>query len=102
MKMGEGADHLWLILKHDTTLDWCGFEVIEGLEGGIGDAFIGQRPQPLARLQFGGIGWQEEQVDPLGDHEFTAGMPPSSIEHEQNALGGTRSDSLSPRGRVRW
>ena len=92
MKMSQGADHLRLVLKHDTALDLCLFQVIEGAKGAIGDAFIGQWPQAFTGLQFRRIGRQEEQMDPFGHHEFLAGMPPSSIEHQQDPLRGTCSD----------
>ncbi len=63
MKMSQGADHLRLVLKHDTALDLCLFQVIEGAKGAIGDAFIGQWPQAFTGLQFRRIGRQEEQMD---------------------------------------
>ena len=99
MKMSQGADHLWLVLKHDTALDLCSLEIIERAERPIGDALVGERPQALTGLQFGRIGWQEEQMDPLGHHEFLAGMPPSSIKHQQDLLAGTGSDRLSKVGK---
>jgi hypothetical protein len=98
VKVSQGADHLRLVLKHHTTLDLCLFQVIEGPKGAIGDAFIGKFPQALTGLQFRGIGRQEEQMDPLGHHQFLAGMPPSSIEHQQDPLRGTCSDRLSKVG----
>ena len=63
MKVRERADDLWLVLQHDTTLDLGGLEIIERLEGLIGHAFVGHRPQALAGLQFGRVGWQEEQMN---------------------------------------
>jgi hypothetical protein len=98
VKVSQRADHLRLVLKQYTALDLCHFEVIEGAKGDIGDAFIGQWPQALTGLQFGGIGWQKEQMDALGHHELLAGVPTSSIEHEQDPLRGTRSDRLSKVG----
>ena len=97
--MSQGADHLRLVLKHYTALDLCLFQVIKGAKGAIGDAFIGQWPQAFTRLQFRGIGRQKEQMDPLRHYEFLAGMPPSSIKHQQDPLGGTGSDRLSKVGK---
>ena len=79
MKVSQRADHLRLVLKQHTALDLCCFQVVEGAEGAIGNAFIGQRPQALAGLEFGGIGRQEEEMDALGHHELFACMPPRSI-----------------------
>jgi hypothetical protein len=44
VKVSQGADHLWLILKDDTALGEGDLKVIEGAEGNIGDALIGERP----------------------------------------------------------
>ncbi len=59
MKVGEGADHVRLFLQDETSLDLCCLEVIERVEGAIGYAFVGERPQPFTGLQFGRIGRQE-------------------------------------------
>ena len=80
--MSQGTDHLRLVLKQHTTLDLCCFEVIKGAKGAIGDAFIGKFPQAFTGLQFGRIGWQEEQMNALGHHEVLAAMPPSSIKYQ--------------------
>src|SRR5260221_6898609 len=99
MKVSQRADHMWLVLKQHTALDLCRFEIVEGAEGTIGNPFIREWPQALAGLQFGGIGWQEEQMDALGHHELFARMPPRSIQHQQDPLGGTSSDSLGKVGK---
>jgi len=80
MKVRVRADDLRLVLQHDTALDLCGLEIIERAERLIGDTLVGERPQALTGLQFGRIGWQEEQMDAFGHHEFFAGMPASLIE----------------------
>ncbi len=53
MKVGVRADDLRLVLQHDTALDLCGLELIEGVERLVGDPLIGQGPQALTGLQFG-------------------------------------------------
>jgi hypothetical protein len=75
MKERMRADELRLVLQHDTALDLCGLEIIERAERLIGDPLVGEWPQALTGLQFRRIGWQEEQVDALGHHEFFAAMP---------------------------
>ncbi len=65
MKVRVRADDLRLVLQHDTALDLCGLELIEGAERLIGDPLVGERPQALTGLQFGRIGRQEEQMDAL-------------------------------------
>lgn len=41
MKVSQGADHLRSVLKDDTALGEGNLKVIEGAEGGIGDALVG-------------------------------------------------------------
>ena len=91
MKVRERADPLWLILQHDTALNLGGLKVVEGAKGTIGNAFVRERPQAFARLLFRRIGWQEEQMDALGNHEVRTGMPACLIKHQQHPLGGTCS-----------
>ena len=52
MKVGERVDRLWLVLQHDTALDLSRLQVVERLEGAIGDALIAQWPQAFTWLQF--------------------------------------------------
>ena len=93
MKVGQRTDPLCLVLKHDTALNLGDLKVVEGPERAVGHTLVGERPQAEASLQFGGIGWQEEQMDALGHHELFARMPPRSIQHQQDPLGGASSDS---------
>ena len=92
MKVSQRADRLQLVLKQHTALDLCRFQVVEGTEGSISDPFVREWPQAGASLQFGGIGRQKEQMDALGHHDLFARMPPRSIEHQQDPLGGASSD----------
>jgi len=40
MEVSQRADHLRLVLKQYTALDLCCFQVIQGVEGPIGNPFI--------------------------------------------------------------
>ena len=68
-----------------TALGDGGAEVVERGEMPIGDRLIHQRPEMLGRLEFGGIGWQEDQADPLGDGQAFGAMPAGVVEHEDAA-----------------
>src|SRR3954452_14130595 len=68
-----------------TALGDGGAEVVERGEMPIGDWLIHQRPEMLGRLEFGGIGWQEDQADPLGDGQAFGSMPAVVVEHEDDA-----------------
>src|SRR3954466_4720685 len=62
-----------------------GAEVVERGEMPIGDRLIHQRPEMLGWLEFGGIGLQEDQADPLGDGQAFGSMPAGVVEHEDDA-----------------
>src|SRR5260370_15024261 len=94
MKAGVITNDLQLVLKHDAPLDLGRFQVVKGAERAISDALVGEWPQALTGLQFWRIGWQEEQVDALGHHEFFAAMPARLIEDQQHALGRSCADRL--------
>ena len=47
MKVRVRANDLRLVLQHDTALDLCSLEIIEGAERLIGDPLVGERPQAL-------------------------------------------------------
>jgi hypothetical protein len=98
MKMGMGTNNLRLLLEHHTALRLGGFQVIKRLKGPIGDGLVGQGPQALAGLQFWGIGWQKEQVQSFRHDQLLAGVPPGTIQHQEDMLGWTSSDRL---GKVR-
>ena len=94
MKAGVRADDLRLVLQYDATLDLSRFQFVKSSEQSIGYSLIGERPQALTGLQFRCIGWQEEQVDPLGHHQFFAAMPARLIKHQQHTLGRSCADRL--------
>ena len=94
MKVRVRADDLRLVLQHDTALELCSLEIIEGAERLIGESLVGQGPQALTGLQFGRIGWQEKQMDAFGHHEFFAGMPASLIKDQQDPLRRACADGL--------
>src|SRR3954451_21694896 len=68
-----------------TALGDGGAEFVERGEMPIGDRLIHQRPEMLGRLEFGVIGWQEDQADPLGDGQAFGSMPAGVVEHEDDA-----------------
>ena len=95
MKVRVRADDLRLALQGNTALDLRVLEFVERAERLVGYAFVGERPQALAGLQFGRIGWQEEQVDAFGHEELWARMPTCLIEDQHDPLGRARADGLS-------
>ena len=83
MKMGDGADPFGLVLEGHTPLDLSCLQLIKRLEVPIGDAFVGQRPEPFTGLEFRRIRRQEEELNALWDDHFSAGVPARLIQNEQ-------------------
>src|SRR5919107_5232099 len=62
-----------------------GAEVVQRGDMPIGDRLIHQRPEMLGRLEFGRVGRQEDEADPLGDGQVLGAMPAGVVEHEDDA-----------------
>jgi hypothetical protein len=89
---GGGADALRLALQSDAARGLGVFEVVNRGEMPIGQRGVGQWPQMLRRLEFGGVGGQEEQVDVVGHAQLHAGMPSGAVEHQHDLFARTRAD----------
>jgi len=76
------------------------FEVLDAGEVLIDEGGIGQRPEMLSRLQFGGIGRQKEQMPMVGHAQLDAGVPAGPIEDEHDLFSGTGPDLARERGQV--
>nr|WP_240757133.1 hypothetical protein [Roseicella aquatilis] len=51
----------------------------------IDDGLIQQGPEMLGWLEFGRVGWQEDQADPIGDGQGFGAMAARVVEHEDDA-----------------
>jgi hypothetical protein len=60
-------------------------EFVERGEMAIGDRLIHQRPEMLRGLEFGRVGRQEDEADPIGDGQVLGSMPAGIVEHEDDA-----------------
>ncbi len=77
-------DAVGLLLEGKTALGLYLLERGEIGEADIGQWLIGERPEVLGRLQFGGVGGQDEEMDALGHLHLIPGMPARSIEDEED------------------
>jgi hypothetical protein len=68
-----------------------GAEVVERGEMPIDDRLIQQRPEMLGGLEFGRVGRQEDQADPVRNREAFGAMPASVVEHEDDAALAART-----------
>src|SRR4051794_19867833 len=59
-------------------------EFVERGDVPIDDRLIHQGPEMLGGLEFGRVGRQEDQSDPLRDNQTLGSMPASIVEHEDD------------------
>ena len=57
----------------------------------IDDWLIHQGPEMLRGLEFGRVGRQEDEADPLGDDQALGSMPAGIVEHENDAALAARA-----------
>ena len=66
MEQCGGANTLGLALERGAMGELRFFELLDAGEMAIVERRVGERPEVLGRLEFGGIRRQEEQVDMVG------------------------------------
>lgn len=54
----------------------------------------------LSRLEFGRVGWQEQEMDMRGHLQPEAAVPARAIKHQDNLLGGAGADGLGKDGQL--
>jgi hypothetical protein len=91
MEAGGRADESGPLLEGGAASKLRIFQILDGGKVLVDERGVGQRPEVFGGLQFGRIGWEEEQVDVVGDPQPDARVPARPIEHEHNLLGGTGS-----------
>ena len=91
MKARRRADLLGVALQLGAAGELRVFEFLDRDEVPIDQDRVGERPQVLGRLQFGGIGWQKEQMHMVGHAQLDAGVPAGAGEHKHDLLGRTGS-----------
>jgi hypothetical protein len=78
-------------IKLATALGDGGAEFVERGDVPIDDRLIHQRPEMLGGLEFGRVGRQEDESDPLGDDQALGAMPAGIVEHEDDAALAPRA-----------
>jgi hypothetical protein len=89
---GSGADEVRALLKRDAADSLGLLQVLDGGEVLVGEGGIGQRPEVLGRLQLGGIGRQEEQVDVLRHVHLGTRVPAGAVQHQHDLLARAGAD----------
>ena len=80
-----GTDELRPVCQCHTALGQGLLHLAEVREQLVGHPLVGERPQPLRRLQLGAIGGQVLEAYPLGHPHRPARVVARSIEHQQDA-----------------
>ena len=85
---GVFAQHFWIGIEVSAWLFDDGLPVGQALEVPVDDGFIDEAPQMLGRLEFGGVGWQVDEPQPLGHAQTGLGVPACPVEQKDDgALG---------------
>ena len=84
-------DHIRLPLQRDTVSQLHLLQLLDRGEMLVDEHRIGERPQMLGRLEFGGIRREEEQMDMLGYPQAHTRMPAGPVEDQHDLLGRTGS-----------
>ena len=58
----------------------------------VGERLVDQGPEVLGRLEFGGIGRQELEVDAFGNNQIRGDVPTGAIEHEHDQIVRSGAD----------
>lgn len=84
MIAGVGADKLRHLGEGDTACAEHHIQLIERGEATIGQGFIGERPEPFRRLEFGGMGGERNQFNAGRDLDLATHMPARLIEDQED------------------
>ena len=78
MEVGVGSEGGGIELA--TALGDGGAEFVQRGDVPIDDRLIHQWPEMLGGLEFRGIGWQEDEADPVGDGQALRSVPAGVVE----------------------
>src|SRR2546429_5975020 len=93
MKGGRRLDVLWVAQQCLAALQLRLFQLLKGVKVAIGDAFVGQGPESLTWLQLWRIRRQKDEMEPFWDDQLRTAMPACSIQHQDNMLARTGTDT---------
>ena len=73
-----------MLAEPDTALSETGFEGVNSGEGLVSGDLTEQQPEVLSRIEFRGVGRQENKPEIVGDHQLRRAVPGSTVEYEQS------------------
>lgn len=68
--------------QRDTAFRLRLFQLFDRGEMAVGQHRVGERPEMLGRVELGGVGRQDQQVDVVRHGRVGTGVPPRPIEHQ--------------------
>src|SRR5215207_5618168 len=72
-----------------------GTEFVQRGDMPVDDRLVHQWPEMLGGLEFGRVGRQKDQADPVGDGQALGAMPAGVVEHKDDAARAVSASWLS-------
>lgn len=80
MEIGVACDGLLMLVEMAASLGDDGIEIVDGVEVGVGERLIDERPQVLGGLQLRAIGRLVDEPDAVGNGEVLRTVPAGIVE----------------------
>ncbi len=84
MEIGVACDGLLVLVEMAASLGDDGIEIVDGVEVGVGERLIDQRPEVLGGLEFRAIGRLVDEPDAVGNGEVLRTVPAGIVELEHD------------------
>jgi hypothetical protein len=92
MEPCRGSNQIGSGLQGDAAGGLGVFEFLDRGEMAVGQGGIRQRPEMFGGLELGRIRRQKQQMDMLRHAQLDAGVPPRTVEDQDNLLGRSSAD----------
>ena len=84
MEAGSPLEGLAIVGQGGASLRNDGLQRFEIRDVLVDDGLVHDLPERFCGLKLGGVGWEEEQTEPLGNREVGLGVPAGVVEHEND------------------
>lgn len=86
VEQGIGPDLIGIIAEDAAAFRQGLVEIVEGLEMGVGESFVGQRPQMLGGLQFRQVCRQKHQLNAIGDLKIVGDVGAGTVQPSKRPI----------------
>jgi len=86
MEQRACADSIALLNQGDAAFADNFFEILDGLEIGVGERLVDKLPKVLGRLQLGTVGGLEDEADAVGHGQIFGTVPTRAVELQHDAF----------------